>query len=122
MPKKVGQRKSAEKSWPQKVGQKKQQKGGNKRQQKMRQERWGKSLLLNLSCCCLETCLKPFLLDTKFDTRKLKITKLEIAHTDIKNITITIVNVTIINITNSDLLQITDFWSNHYFKKINHFT
>jgi len=49
----------AKKSWLKKVGKKSQQKSGNKRQQKMRQERWEKSLFLNLSCCCLETGLKP---------------------------------------------------------------
>jgi len=52
---KVGQKKSAEKSRQKKVS----KKCGNKRQQKMQQERWEKSLFLNLSCCCLETSLKP---------------------------------------------------------------
>jgi len=52
-PKKVGQKKSAEKSQPKKIG----KKGGKNRQQ----ERWEKRLFLNLSCCCLETGLKPVL-------------------------------------------------------------
>jgi len=38
------------------------QKAGPKRLHKRRQERWEKSLFLNLSCCCLETSLKPILL------------------------------------------------------------
>jgi len=53
--KKVGQKKLAEKNQLKKVS----KKGGNKRQQKMWQERWEKSLFLNLSCCCLETGVNP---------------------------------------------------------------
>jgi len=57
-PKIVDTKKSAQKIWLKKVS----KKGGNKRQQKMRQKRWEKSLFLHLSCCCLETGLKPVLL------------------------------------------------------------
>jgi hypothetical protein len=32
-----------------------------KRRQKMQQERWEKSLFLNLFCCCLETSLNRFI-------------------------------------------------------------
>jgi len=48
--------KSTPKSRPKKVGKKVAKKVARKRQ-----ERWQKSLFLNLSCCCLETGLKPFL-------------------------------------------------------------
>jgi len=58
-------RKTDKNSRPKKVGQKSQQKSGNKRQQKIRQERLEKSLFLNLSCCCLETGLKPILFNKR---------------------------------------------------------
>jgi len=51
---------------PKKVGRKKRQKRQQKKAAKKPQEKWEKSLFLNLSCWCLETGLKPVLLIITF--------------------------------------------------------
>jgi len=58
---KVG-KKAAKKKAAKKVAKK-----AAKKQEQRRQERRQKSLFLNLSCCCLETGLKPVLLLLKID-------------------------------------------------------
>jgi hypothetical protein len=67
-----------QKSRPKKVGEKmakRRQKRQQERLQKRRQERREKSLSLNLSCCCLETGLKPVLFLSKNSNLKNRISK-----------------------------------------------